>query len=68
VPELEVAAVRPHGLQGCNLHLDLLNLLLHISNVLQQRQSLNLVSIGILLEVMNLRLKIHDPLETVTSF
>jgi hypothetical protein len=42
-------------------------LLLHIVNVLQQRQSLYLTSIGILLEIMNLCLEIHDPLKTVTS-
>jgi hypothetical protein len=54
-------------MQGCNLHLGLLNLLLHISNVLQQCQPLNLVSFGILLEVMNLCLEIHDTLKAVAS-
>jgi hypothetical protein len=34
---------------------------------LQQCQPLDLVSISILLEVVNLRLKIHYPLKTVTS-
>jgi hypothetical protein len=49
------------------LHLGLRNLLLHISNVLQQHQSLYLMSIGILIEVMNLCLEIHDSLKAVAS-
>jgi hypothetical protein len=45
-------------LQSCYLHLDLLNLLLHLGDV---------VSICILLEGSNLSLKVHNPLKAVTS-
>jgi hypothetical protein len=67
VPELEVAAVKPLWPTRLQPDLGLLNLLLHIGNVRQQRQSLNIMSIGILLEVMNLCLEIHDPLKIVAS-
>jgi hypothetical protein len=54
-------------LQGGNLHLGLLYLLLHISNVLKERQPLNLIRIGILLQGLILCLQIYNPLQAVAS-
>jgi hypothetical protein len=49
VPVLEAVAECHYSLQGCHLYLGLLHLLLHIRNVLKQRQPFNLIRIGILL-------------------
>jgi hypothetical protein len=49
------------------MHLGLLYRLLHVGNVLQQRQPLNLIRIGILLQGVNFRLQIYNPLQAVAS-
>jgi hypothetical protein len=69
VPELEVAAVRPlwpARLQPAPRPPEPTTAYRQCSVTVLI--SLNLVSIGILLEVMHLRLEIHDPLKMVTSF
>jgi hypothetical protein len=55
------------GLQRCYLYLCLLNLLLHISDVLQQRQPLDISGVYVLLVGSGLRLQVEDPLQVVTT-
>jgi hypothetical protein len=56
-----------NGLQSCYLYLSLLNLLLYLDNVLQQRQPLYLFGVYVLLEGSVLHLQVEDPLQVVSS-
>jgi hypothetical protein len=55
------------GLQSCYLYLSLLNRLLHLGDVLQQCQPLDVSDVYILLKGSGLRLQVMDPLQVVTS-